>query len=95
MKNYIYHQHDQMFPQSFRTLVPIPVELLQNKGRKISSTEHGSFWLKIVRAQSNSIVLSKRYWKYKKMITPSDMADKISRDVGRTYPESKLFQKRY
>ncbi len=89
---YIYNQHDQMFPRSFHTLVPVTVELLQNKGRKISPTEHGSFWLKIVRAQSNSIVLSKRYWKYKNMKTPSDMADKISRDIGRTYPESKLFQ---
>ena len=87
-----FQQNEKILPNSFRRLIPIPVNKLQNTGRKLSSTEHGSFWLKIVRVQSNSIVLSKCYWKYKEMTVPSDMADKIGRDVGRTYPESKLFQ---
>ena len=61
-----FQQNEKILPNSFRRLIPIPVNKLQNTGRKLSSTEHGSFWLKIVRAQSNSIVLSKCYWKYKK-----------------------------
>ena len=57
-----FQQNEKILPNSFRRLIPIPVNKLQNTGRKLSSTEHGSFWLKIVRVQSNSIALDFVFW---------------------------------
>ena len=77
---------------AFKKLVPIPADSLKRNGGKIGPTEHGSFWLKVVRTQSSSVALSHRYWKYRDMAAPDDAVDKIARDVGRTYPESRLFR---
>ena len=89
---FFYRQYGAGYPVAFEKLVPIPADALKRNGGKVGPTEHGSFWLRVVRAQSSSVALSNRYWKYRDMAAPDDAVDKVARDVGRTYPESRLFR---